>query len=117
VPANDALATTTMVRWGNWDIVTNGVTWDSTEVPSGLAKYANHLPAFHALPASLYLSAKPAFFKTVTWPPIGPDVTGGEIANTGGHANRIPARKCFEDVMGGAYADTAPKTFNAASCY
>jgi hypothetical protein len=83
----------------------------TAEVPSGLAQYSNPVPSSQALPASFYLSAKPAFFGSVPWPPIGPDVTNG--TETSGHAFRIPARRCY---------DNTPKTngilnFNAAACY
>jgi hypothetical protein len=44
-------------------------------------------------------------------------VTSGNLANSGGHADKIPARVCFESVMGGSFADITPRTFNADSCY
>jgi hypothetical protein len=40
------------------------------------------------LPASLYLASKPSWFGKVTFPPIGPDVSG--------HANKIPAQIRYE---------------------
>ncbi len=49
----------TLLRHGNFDYVTNGVSWD--------ASIANQ-----ALPASLYLSAKPAFFGNLQWPWVDP---------------------------------------------
>lgn len=107
----------TVMRWGNWDTVSNATKWDASEVPSGLAKYANPVPSMQTLPASLYLSAKPSFMGAVPWPPIGPDVSGGDISNVGGHAYRIPARRCFEDVLGGNFGDTTARTFNADQCY
>ena len=63
----------------------------------------------------MYLSSKPAWFITtsgaVTWPPIGPDVTGGQDAT--GRAHNIPAHVCY---------DMTPKTsgilnFDANNCY
>jgi hypothetical protein len=114
---NDPHALASTYRWGNWDTVTNAVQWNSAEVPSGLTLYAQSVPTSQTLPASLYMAAKPAFFGSTPWPAIGPDVTGGDVAGAGGHAFRIPARKCFEDVMGGLYSDTAAKTFSAATCY
>jgi hypothetical protein len=104
-------------RWGNWDVVTNGTRFVSAEVPSALTLYAQPVPPDQTLPASMYLSAKPAFFGSTPWPAIGPDVTGGDVAGAGGHVFRIPARKCFEDTMGAAWGDTTAKAFNASSCY
>src|SRR5439155_9137732 len=109
-PPNDTLTASTMFRWGNYDTVTAGVKWDSSEVPSGLARYANPVPVDHVLPSSLYLSSRPSWWGAMPWPAIGPDVTGGDVSNVGGYAYRIPARKCFEDVMGGTFGDTSPRT-------
>jgi hypothetical protein len=117
VPPNDTKVKTTLMRWGNWDVVTNGTRWDSTEVPSSLSPYGNPVPADQNLPPSFYLSAKPSFFVSDAWPPIGPDVTDGDLPNVGGHAHRIPARICFEDVMHGTYGDSSARMFNAANCY
>ncbi len=112
----------TLMRWGNWDAVNKSVQWNSSEVPSGLAKYANAMPSSHTLPASLLYSSAPSWWgvngqAAIPWPATGPDVTSGNQTNSGGFANKIPARVCFESVMKGTYADTAPKTFNANSCY
>lgn len=128
-PLDDSHLAASVFRWGNWDTVTSsndngtndstGTKFTSGEVPTGIGTYANTVPASQTLPNSLYLSAKPSFFGSVTWPPIGPDVSNGDIANTGGHAYRNPARTCFEDVMGGAFADTTAKTFvgwNGGGC-
>jgi hypothetical protein len=112
----------TLMRWGNWDAVNNSVQWNSTEVPSGLAKYANAVPSSHNLPVSFLYAGKPSWWTVngqvaIPWPAIGPDVTSGSLANSGGFANKIPARVCFERVMNGTYGDLIPKTFNANSCY
>jgi hypothetical protein len=119
-PDNDTAAVSTvstLFRWGNYDVVTGAPKWDKAEVPSGLAKYANAVPSDQTLPASLYLSGRPSWWGTMPFPAIGPDVTGGDLVNLGGHAYRIPARKCFENVMGGKFGDTSPRTFNATKCY
>lgn len=156
---NDAFTRTTSFRWGNWDNVTStgdtgtndqtGIRWcgsatalgggpntgwttrcsSTTEVPSTLTNFSNPIPSAETLPNSLYLSAKPAFFQSITWPPIGPDVSGGNAPNTssaptGGHANKIPARVCFESLSNDLFYGTTyspnsqrVKTFNAATCY
>lgn len=115
-PLNDQTTVDTLLRWGNWDVVTASARFVSGEVPSGISPYANPVPGSQTLPASYYLSAKPGFFGAKPWPGIGPEVSGGDIANTGGHANRNPARTCFEDVMGGTSGDTSPRTFSAGAC-
>jgi hypothetical protein len=106
-----------MFRWGNYDTVNNAVRFVASEVPSGITPFPNPLPASQALPASFYLSGPPSFWSTPwgtpPWPAIGPDVTSGNITGWSGHANKIPARLCYENT---------PKTnnilnFNAAACY
>jgi hypothetical protein len=139
--ASDSVTTTSLFRWGNWDVVTStadttdgdqtGTRWcgnssntgwvtrcgSVSEVPTGIAKYPNSIPATETLPNSFYLSAKPSFYGSNAWPSIGPDVSGGTISSVGGHVKRIPARICWEDVMGGSFSDTTPRTFNADTCY
>jgi hypothetical protein len=123
IPApDDQHAVDTIMRWGNWDVVTGAAQWNSSEVPSSVTKYANAVPSSHNLPASFIHSSAPSWWSvigqaSIPWPAIGPDVTSGNLANSGGHANKIPARVCFESVMGGSFADITPRTFNADSCY
>jgi hypothetical protein len=53
----------TAVRDGNYDYLTNSITWASNDTA-------------HTLPSSLYLSAKPAFFSAgrgYTWPWVVPN--------------------------------------------
>jgi hypothetical protein len=114
IPVDPVVSTTTM-RWGNYDVATGAARWNSSEVPSGIAKYPNSVPATQVLPPSFYLSTKPAWFGSNAWPAIGPDITGG--SGPGNHVIRIPARVCFEDVMGGTGSDTTPRTFNANTCF
>jgi hypothetical protein len=114
--SDDVFSTLTQMRWGNWDVVTGVPQFNPSEVPVNIAKYANAVPSSQALPASFYLSVKPSWWgSTVSWPAIGPDVTGGNLANAGGHANKIPARVCFE----GAPSDgtNSYKLFSASTCY
>jgi hypothetical protein len=123
-PPDDPRVAATLMRWGNWDSVNNAVRFEASEVPSTLALYRNPVPATQALPPSLYLRARPSWwvtsFGTPAWPPIGPDVTGGNLtdgvgaaASLGGHAYKIPARLCYENL---------PRvnnilTYNATQCY
>lgn len=90
----------TVLRGGNWDCKTNAVIW-SNNVPSG--SLASTYLAQQTLPNSLYLSSKPSWFGSATWPPIDP------AAFT--KVSKIPAQLCYESGLkiGGA--------FNPASCY
>lgn len=114
---NDPLAVSTLMRWGNYDTVNDAARFQSAEVPTGSALYPNSVPASQTLPNSFYLNSKPTFFGSVPWPAIGPDVTGGSEAGIGGHNAKIPARRCFEDVMRGTWGDTTARTFDASACY
>jgi hypothetical protein len=73
--ATDPNVKATLLRHGNWDPVTNGVVWDPSI-------------AEHTLPPSLYLDAKPSWWGSLPWPPIGPDVTP--------MVNKIPAQVRYE---------------------
>ena len=108
---NDTRVKNTLFRWGNYDVVTNAVQWTAAEVPSGLTRFSNPVPSSQALPSSLYLSSRPPWWGGMPWPPIGPEITGGDNAN--GHAYQTPARICY---------DSSSRTggilnFNAARCY
>jgi hypothetical protein len=166
-PANpdDPLVNSTSLIWGTYDSVTAAVRWcgnssdtgwsttcgSASEVPTGASTYPNSIPTKGdtgaALPASLYLSSKPSWFGTSAWPPIGPDVSGGNVIQCGGtlntsgnydglpalatgatcpaggagwsgHVNAIPAMNCYLNVMGGAPDGTGNVlAFNPSACY
>jgi hypothetical protein len=102
----DPAVVTTMLRWGNYDYATGQARWSAAEIPAG-----NAVPPNQTLPASLIFSAKPGWWGSVAWPPIGPDVTGGH--DPAGRVHKIPARVCY---------DNTPKTggvlnFDARDCY
>jgi len=117
--AYDPLTPNSLMRWGNYDVVTGAVQWNSSEVPSGLTPYGNPVPSNHTLPASLYLAAKPAWWPaSKPWPAIGPDVTGGNTPNVGGFAYTNPAQDCYTHSMNGPADGTGSVlTFNATTCY
>src|SRR5262249_25066222 len=102
-----------LLRWGNYDTVNAASRWQSSEVPSGLAQYANSVPGSQSLPASFYLSSKPSWFGSVAWPAIGPDVTGGNVNNLAGHVYQNPAQLCYEKLQ----KVREILTFNAANRY
>jgi hypothetical protein len=137
----DTAVLTNLMRWGNWDAVTYnasgsshlGTRWcagsgngsagaDAFNTACTGSETASSDPAFPGLaspgttlPASFYLAAKPSWWGAVAWPAIGPDVTGGNIANTGGHANQIPAQLCYNSTAkDGSGFLTA---FDANACY
>jgi hypothetical protein len=76
----DPLVEGTLIRHGNFDYVTNSVIWDSSA-------------SDHVLPASLYLSSKPAFFGSLPWPAIGPDVNPMN--------GTIPAQQRYNAIVAG----------------
>jgi hypothetical protein len=116
--SNDPNVLRTLFRWGNYDTVTGTSRFVASEVPSTITNFPNPVPATQALPPSLYLTSKPSWFGSTVWPPIGPDVTGGDISGYGGHANKIPARRCFESAaIDSAYGSANIRLFDAAACY
>lgn len=131
-PTSDTNVKRTLLRWGNWDSVTNATRWcgnssntgwsttcsSTTEVPSAITNFPNSIPATETLPSSFYLSSRPSWFRSVAYPPIGPDVSSGNISSMGGHANVNPAADCYLNVMSGpADGSGSALTFNAATCY
>jgi hypothetical protein len=157
--ANDPLVSSTLLRWGNYDTVTGAARWcgnssnpgwsttcaAKSEVPTGLSQYANEVPSSTTLPASFYYRSTPTWWPSgKAWPPIGPDIssgnlglckggtysynmvtsssfcTGGTFAGSeaGGHANSNPAMDCYLNGMGGPPDGSGPAlTFNASACY
>jgi hypothetical protein len=116
---SDSGVTTTLLRWGNYDVVNNAVRWVASEVPSNIGSYSNPVPTSQTLPASLYYSGRPSWWPSgKPWPLIGPDVTGGNVSGYGGHANTNPAQDCYLNVMHGPSDGTGSvRSFNASACY
>ena len=77
----DPKVRTTTLRDGNFDYVTNSVKWDRTP---------------RAIPASLYLTSKPAFFGDNLWPWVDP-TSPTPLAV-------LPARQRYERALGTASA-------------
>jgi hypothetical protein len=97
----------TLMRWGNYDVVTGSTRWcgnssdtgwsttcgSASEIPTADLFYPNPMPTVgdtgagqSPLPASFFLSAKPSWWPSgKIWPVIGPDVMGGNVGRcTGG---------------------------------
>jgi hypothetical protein len=146
----DSAVRATLMRWGNYDTVTGGTKWDSTEASPAAVSYinANFSSSYFSslaqtLPNSLYYTSKPSWWPaTKAWPPIGPDVSSGNLGIcsgtyagaqatasgqcTGGgwssawaaHANSIPAQDCYLNVMNGPPDGTGNVlNFDASLCY
>src|SRR5260370_25546157 len=120
---NDLSVASTLMRWGNYaactgDSACNAVPWQASESASGAPAYPGLSNPSQTLPASFYLSSKPSWWGTMPWPAVGPDVTGGNVADTGGHVYHNPAANCYLNVMGGLVnGSSGPLTFNADTCY
>src|SRR5258708_18978178 len=106
------------MRWGNYDTVNAAVRFQTSEDGHTAPTYPALTNASQTLPASFYLSSKPSFWGTMPWPAVGPDVTGGNVANVGGHVYGNPAANCYLNVMGGKTDGSSGQlTFNADNCY
>jgi PST family polysaccharide transporter len=87
---------------GNYNNIEGSIAW-----ASGVTRQ---------LPASLYLSRKPAWWGSMPFPATGPDVTGG--TGPGGHSYGNPAQACYLHVMGGSDGGAGgPLLFNPGRCY
>jgi len=133
VVAQDPLVKSTMMRWGNYDTVNNAVRFVAGENGSGAVAFPALANPSQTLPASFYLAASPppwwgTPWGTPPWPPMGPDVTSGTLsegsgasATLGGHANKIPSRRCYEntakDTANYGTLSPVPLAFDAAACY
>jgi hypothetical protein len=98
---NDTRTLPTLLRWGNYDVVTNAVRWcgsssdtgwsstcgGASEIPTGDSYYPNSIPTKGdtaagqpALPNSLFQSSTPGWWPSnIAFPPVGPDVSTGNI--------------------------------------
>jgi hypothetical protein len=103
----DPKVAATLLRWGNYDYLNRATRFVASEIPGGVP-----VPSSQTIVNSYYYSSKPAWWPAgIAWPPIGPDVTGGN-GDTSGHVNKIPAQVCWETrnlLTGGS--------FNASACY
>jgi len=60
---NHSVTQSALIRHGNYDYATGTVKWASSITD-------------HNIPVSLYLDAKPAWYGSLAWPAMGPDVDG-----------------------------------------
>ena len=88
-PFCDTKSVSTLMRWGNCDVVTgfSSCKFDSTEASPAAVTYvnANFSSSYfstlaHTLPASLFYTSTPSWWPGgKAWPPTGPDITGGNV--------------------------------------
>jgi hypothetical protein len=157
---NDSNTVSTIMLWGNADPVTGYASprFNSSEVPAYPAagtgnssihgtqyQYLNAAPATNTIPASFFYSSTPSWWTSgKSWPPIGPDVTTGNLLICSGGAQTravvtnssqcpsgttaaavnneavsIPAMDCYLNTMNGPAngVTTGPLSFNASTCY
>jgi len=95
-------ATGTFFQHGNFDISSGATIWNGSVT--------------HTLPPSFYKTAKPSWFGSVPWPPIGPDVSGGTVDSTilQGHVYANPAEVCYNSTARDA---NGLKLFDPNVCY
>ena len=123
---NDTLVRSTLMRWGNYDVVNAGVRWDSTEASPAAVPYinANFSSSYfaglsHALPASFYLATQPSWWGSQPWPPVGPDVSSGnEGICTGTYAGAAASSgsQCTGGTLGTAWGGHV-NTIPTLDCY
>jgi len=119
---NDPLVSTALMRWGNYDTVNAAVRTNAGETGSGASTYPGLVTpstSWSSYP-SFYYSSRPSWWNIsiAPWPPIGPDVTGGNISNSGGHANHNMAGNCYLVVLGGSVTGSSGALpFDASTCY
>jgi len=107
----DPVVANSTLLWGNYVTAGASTRWIAAEVPSSDPVFPNPVPASQTLPASFYLSAKPSWWPAAkAWPPIGPDVTGGNVSGLGGHAYTLPTQDCFS-------SSGSLSNFNPNTCY
>ena len=149
-PTCDPLTFSTLMRWGNYDTVNAATRWNSTEASPAAVPFvnANFTSSYfsslaQSLPASLYYSSAPSWWpKGKAWPPIGPDVSTGNVGTcsgtysgaqgtsssqcTGGtlssawasHISSIPTQDCYLNVMQGRPDGSGSVlSFDANLCY
>jgi hypothetical protein len=155
---NDPLTISTMLRWGNWDTV-NAATLFCTAKGTPIAACpeddrGDTAPTYPGLsnpsttfPASFYFTSQPSWWPSaVPYPPIGPDVSGGNVGQCSGtidktaqaglpatnksqcpagslnsawagHVNANPAMNCYLSLGGLPDGTGNILAFNPIACY
>ena len=125
--ACDPLVRSTLMRWGNYDVVNAATQWNSTEASPGSVTYvgANFTSSYfsalaHSLPASLYYNSRPSWWpSTKAWPAVGPDVTNGNVGvctGTYAGAQATASSQCTGGTLSTAWASHVT-SIPAQDCY
>jgi hypothetical protein len=121
----DVLVTVTQMREGNWDTFNNSAQFNPSEYGSAAPVYPGLTSPSTTFPASFYLSSKPAWFGSIPWPAIGPDVSGGNVGQCTGTVNTpgqfagvaaISSSQCTGSALGSAWAGHV-NAIPAMACY
>ncbi len=83
----------TILRQGNFDYITNSIHWDPNI-------------ADHTIPASYYLTSKPAFFGSYNWPAYGSDLSP--------MVGALPAEQRFKAIMSGGTIPSPPTSLKTS---
>lgn len=124
---NDLDVASSLMRWANYDVVTNAVRECASGSPSpctgdetgsSASTYPGLASPNTVFPASFIFASQPSWWGSMPWPATGPDVTGGNIPGAGGYANYNPAALCYLNTMGGKTdGSSGALSFNASTCY
>lgn len=118
----DSIVGTTVMRWGNYDVVNNAVlecTAASTPIAACTAnERGNGAPTYAALaspattfPASFYYTSRPAWWSaSIPFPAIGPDVTSGNVGKVAGTLNVAGHQSGTAAIVGTSYAGDTTTT-------
>ncbi|HWT66601.1 MAG TPA: hypothetical protein VN151_10850 [Terracidiphilus sp.] len=126
-PSCDPIVYSTLMRWGNYDVVSAATRWNSTEAAPASVTYvsANFTSTYfgslsQTLPSSLYYSAAPSWWPTnKAWPAVGPDVTAGNVGTCTGTysgAQGTTASQCSGGSLSSAWAAHVT-SIPAQDCY
>ena len=118
----------TLMRWGNYDVVHAATQWNATEASPGAVAYvnANFSSSYfgslaQTLPSSLYYSTTPSWWSSgKAFPPIGPDVSTGNVGTcSGGNypgAQATSSSQCAGGTLAAAWAAHVT-SIPAEDCY
>jgi hypothetical protein len=121
----DTLTRSTLMRWDNYDTVNQAIRQNTTEgCPTSVtyinANCTNFTTPTTSLPSSLYYSSTPGWWTSgKAWPPIGPDVTTGNVSTCNGgtyaSSRAITSGQCTGGTLNAASSTTTAWASHAVS--